>query len=395
MPKHFAVVAPPAHGHVNPTLPLVEELVRRGHRVSYATGPDLIPAVETAGAHGVRLPSELPQFMPSRGDFSGENFAEMLTHFLADARKCYPIMREHFANDLPDAVCYDMMTFTGRMLAESLDVPGVALVPNFAENEQFSLRDEFMPANFDPESPALMDFNRQMQEFAAEHGVTVDGGVMDGRGVADLNLVCLPKDFQLAADTFDDRFRFIGPMFGDRAHSEPWQPADPDTPLLFISLGTAFNRDAEFYRTCFEAFRDSSFQVALAIGHRVDIAELGDIPANFDVRAHFPQLAVLRHAAVFLSHTGMNSTMESLSYGVPLVAVPQMPEQEANARRVEELGLGHRLDPDTLTAETLRQTVDEVAASDEIRANLAEFQQVINKCGGEVAGADAIEAHLA
>jgi MGT family glycosyltransferase len=103
---------------------------------------------------------------------------------------------------------------------------------------------------------------------------------------------------------------------------------------------------------------------------------------------------VLRRADVFVSHAGMNSTMEALYHAVPLVTVPQMPEQEANARRVEELGLGCRLDPHELTPERLRALVDEVAADEEIRANLAAMHTAIRKAGGSVAAADAIEARL-
>lgn len=107
----------------------------------------------------------------------------------------------------------------------------------------------------------------------------------------------------------------------------------------------------------------------LALGERVDPARLGPIPANFEVRPYFPQPAVLRHAAVFLSHTGMNSTMEALLCEVPLVSYPQTPEQTVNGRRVEELGLGRVL-TGPLDPRELRRTVDEVAADPAIRANL-------------------------
>ena len=124
------------------------------------------------------------------------------------------------------------------------------------------------------------------------------------------------------------------------------------------------------------------------------IADLGAIPANVDVRAWFPQPAVLRHAAAFVSHAGMGSTMEALYYGVPLVCVPQMVEQEVNAARVAELGLGVRLDPEGLTADDLRAAVDAVTGDDAMRAALDRMREAVHKAGGAVAAADAIEAHL-
>jgi MGT family glycosyltransferase len=103
---------------------------------------------------------------------------------------------------------------------------------------------------------------------------------------------------------------------------------------------------------------------------------------------------VLRHAAAFVSHAGMNSTMEALYYGVPLVTFPQMPEQVANADRVTELGLGERLKADTLTPDTLRQAISRVTTDQQVRANLDRMRQAIRDAGGAERGADVIERYL-
>ena len=118
-------------------------------------------------------------------------------------------------------------------------------------------------------------------------------------------------------------------------------------------------------------------------------------PGNVDVRPWFPQPAVLRHAAAFVSHAGMGSTMEALYYGVPLVCVPQMVEQEVNAARVAELGLGVRLDPEGLTADDLRAAVDAVTGRRRHAGRARPDAGRRPQGGGAVAAADAIEAHLA
>jgi MGT family glycosyltransferase len=127
----------------------------------------------------------------------------------------------------------------------------------------------------------------------------------------------------------------------------------------------------------------------------LDPAVLGPIPPNVDVRPRFPQPAVLRHAAAFLSHAGMNSTMEALYHGVPMLTFPQMPEQVANADRVVELRLGERLDPGTLTPEALEQAVLRVVGDPEIRAGLDRMRGAVRAGGGAERGAQAIEEHLA
>ncbi|SDJ96824.1 glycosyltransferase, MGT family [Actinopolyspora mzabensis] len=394
MSRHFAFVAPPLDGHVNPTLPLVEELCRRGHRVSYATGQRRLQTVEGSGARGVDVGVDPP--MPPTQSFD-EITVEMLSymmHMMLDhTRDSLPVLREHFAADPPEAVCYDMMSLGGPMLAEALGAPAVALLPSFAANERFSLMRYFLPEDFDPDHPALREVAARHHELAEQFGVSAPESLLSPTP-AGLNLVFVPHQFQPAAETFDERFRFLGPSMGNRARGDSFTPRDEQAPLLFISLGTAFNERPDFYRDCLRAFGDSGWQVAMSIGDRIDPDELGALPDNFDVRPRFPQVEVLRHADVFVSHAGMNSTMESLYHGVPLVTYPQMVEQRANAEQAEKLGLARRL-PDDADAATLRKTVDEAAGDEYLRATVTATAAGMRGCGGAVAGVDALEAHLA
>jgi MGT family glycosyltransferase len=209
---------------------------------------------------------------------------------------------------------------------------------------------------------------------------------------ASLNVVFVPREFQPGAEAFDARFRFVGPSPATREDDPGWTP--PHEPVLYVSLGTAFNDRPDFYRACLEAFGGGR-PVAMAVGERVRIDELGRIPGNVDVRPWFPQPAVLRRAAAFVSHAGMGSTMEALYYGVPLVCVPQMVEQEVNAGRVAELGLGVRLRADGVTAAELRAAVDAVTTDAAMRSALDRMRAAIRAAGGAVAAADAVEERLA
>lgn len=385
--RHFAFVAPPAPGHVYPTLPLVEELVVRGHRVSYVTSPTLMPAVAEAGATAVDLAWEPDTSTLSGADFSIENLVATLQEFLAAAREAFPALVDRFQRDRPDLICYDTVVL-GPLLATVLDVPTVSLVPNFASNEHFSFA-EIMPG-FDPTHPKLAVYSASVATFAAEYGLSTPIDMMAGPP-PQLTLVFLPRSFQIAGDTFDDTYRFIGPSIGHRAHSTGWQPPSDGAPVLFVSLGTAFNDRPDFFALCAEAFRGTAWHVVMATGDRTDTAAIGTLPANVEMAPYFPQPTVLSHARAFVSHTGMNSTMESLYYQVPLIAVPQVHEQRTNANRVVELGLGRRLDIHTVTPQRLRRTVEEVAADPTIRAKLAAMNREMRTAGGAAAGADAIE----
>ncbi|MCK7626063.1 glycosyl transferase [Streptomyces sp. RS10V-4] len=387
MAKHLLFVTLFGHGHVNPTLPLVEELVRRGHRVDYATSAEHAEVVTRAGARWVELPSIGPIEPPT--DFGPETFARFARHVFAGMRAAYPVLRDHCATEGVDAVCYDGMNWPGRVAAEQLGLPAVRCLPHLASNEKYSLFAQFVDAA-DGANPFTDAVGPDCADFTADFGVALDPAQMDAP--EKLNLVFIPRDFQPEGDSFDDSYHFVGPSVGSR-EDEPWSPPEADKPVLFISLGTVFNDRPEFYRSCIEAFADGPYQVAMTVGG-VDPAALGPVPANFDIRPRFPQPAVLRRASAFVSHAGMNSTMEALYYGVGLVTVPQMPEQAANAGRVAELGLGERLDAHTVTAAELRAAVTRVATDPAVRANLDRMREVVRGSGGAVRGADVIEEYL-
>jgi MGT family glycosyltransferase len=388
--KTVLFVAPAGHGHITPTLPLVAELVRRGHRVDYATGPAHADAVCDVGASWVALPPLEPFVPPAR--VGPEVVALWLRHFFAALGATYPVLHEHCIADRPDGVCYDATNWPARVVAKKLGIPAGRTVPNLAANDTYSQVDEQLTAGLGAEHPEMAALTDDIAAFAAQYNVELDfAATMDVTEA--LNLVFLPREFQPAGESFDARFRFLGPMLGDREQRASWSPPHPELPVLFISLGSIFTDHPEFYRTCLEAFGDGTWQVAMSIG-QTDPACLGPLPPTVEVRPWFAQPAVLRRAAAFVTHAGMGSIMEALYYGVPLVTFPQMPEQVVNADRVEELGLGTRLDAQTLTVDTLRSAVGQVTSSPKIRANLDRMRMAAHHGGGAPSGAAAIEEYL-
>ena len=385
MDRHIAFVSLPAHGHVNPTLPVVAELVRRGWRVSYVTAERFGPEVEKTGATLVPTAGRLPGG-PGPGRLTPAAFAGFLERITADARDSLPGVREHFRVDPPQAVCYDAMSVTGRVLAATTRAVDVALVPSFASNERSSA---FARVGTPP--PEILAAVRDMKVLLTSYGL--DAQMRPGMlAPASLNVVFVPPEFQPGADTFDDRYRFVGPSPSAREDDGGWTP--PDEPVLFVSLGTAFNDRPEFFRACSRRSAAAA-RSPWPWGSGCGSATWARSRPTSTSGPWFPQPAVLRHAAAFVSHAGMGSTMEALYYGVPLVCVPQMVEQEVNAARVAELGLGVQLHPEGLTADDLRAAVAAVTGDDAMRAALDRMREAVHKAGGAVAAADAIEARLA
>ncbi|WP_326836549.1 macrolide family glycosyltransferase [Amycolatopsis rhabdoformis] len=382
MGKHLFFVAAPAAGHVNPVLPLVRELVRRGHRVTFACGPAHAGAIEDAGAEAVVLPWTLDPTALSRETFSTTSFVELLDGLLATAAPRLDELVERAAG--AELVCFDATVApVAAAVAQRLGVPAVALIASMAVNEHLPLA-ELLPPDFRPDNEALVRYATRLHEFSADQGFAQPLVPMAAPPVP-LTVVFVPPAFQLATETFDETYRFVGPTVG----AGDWEPPSGDRPVLLVSLGTAFTDRPDVFRACAAAFAGTEWHVVMSIG-RTDPALLGELPSNVEAFASVPQLGVLRHATAFVSHAGMNSIMEALALEVPLVTLPQVPEQALNARRVRELGLGEVLDSEALTPELVRGTVLRVAGDPAVRDRLAWLAKEITAAGGAAAAADAV-----
>jgi MGT family glycosyltransferase len=207
------------------------------------------------------------------------------------------------------------------------------------------------------------------------------------------SIVFIPKAFQPAGGSLDERrYIFVGPSVLSRQETNdfPLGKLSNERPILYISLGTVFSNQSGFFKMCFEAFDRQPWQVVLSRGRQIDPATLGPIPDNFLVSPYVPQLEILPRAQVFVTHAGMNSTMESLYYGVPMVAIPQMDEQAVTAQRIAEMGLGIALEKETVNATVLRETVERVASNVAFREHVRNMQQITREAGGYGRAADAI-----
>ncbi len=103
-----------------------------------------------------------------------------------------------------------------------LGIPAVRPIPNLAENDAYSL-DDRLTEGLDPNHPQMAALAEDCARFSAEHEVDLDvAGTMDV--TESVNLVFIPREFQPAGDSFDDRFHFLGPMLGRREQQEPWFP---------------------------------------------------------------------------------------------------------------------------------------------------------------------------
>ena len=387
----------PAYGHVNPTLAIVEELIARGEEIVYYLPERFRLTIEATGATFHPYQNTLftrehaqaaPPVSPANGD---QRIALLPVMMIQESLKVIPQLLESVRVEQADCLIYDSMFLWGRIVARTLDIPAVALRPSYAANQQSNVFGSV--AQRFQLSPERMDIlNTTLAQLSALCGTPP----FDMRSILmhtePLKIVFLPRAFQPGGETFDEDYLFVGPSLQphrDESLNFPFEQLGTH-PLLYISLGTVFNNQIDFYRTCFTAFGDTAWQVVFSVGPYTDRAALPAMAGNFIVAPRVPQLEVLSRANLFISHGGMNSVMESLYYGVPLVVIPQISEQAVTAQRVQELGLGIALDRETVTAERLREAVAQIAHDPSFRTHAQVMQQAIHEAGGYQRATDAI-----
>jgi len=381
----------PLHGHTNPSLPLVRELVARGDEVLYYSAGAFAAKVEDTGARYrpyrnafLADITQLPERMEELSWLLMQVTEDLLAHEL-DALRA----------ERPDYVIADSVAPWGQWLGEALGVPVVTSHSTFAFNRH--VLKYAVSHGVRPKSPRLVLSKmryiaksiRLGRRLRRRHGVKGPGltGLVFGRSA--LNVVYTSRLFQPLAETFDERFQFVGPTVALPSGTDrtPGQP-----PLVYVSLGTIFNADAAFYRNCFEAFSGMEVEVIMSTGSNLPEGSLGPPPPNFRVQPYVAQLDVLQRASAFVTHGGMNSVSEGLFYSVPLVVIPQMGEQETVGRRVEELGAGLYLAKRDATAARLRASVERVLADDRFRQQAAVVRESFRTAGGAARAAAAVLA---
>lgn len=389
----------PFHGHINPTLPLVAELTRRGDHITYYSSESFRPAIEQTGATFRGIDAYFTERTPV--DANLVRFAYTLIR--ATQQILSDLLAETRANP-PDYVLFDTLCIWGKCVAEILRVPAVASVSTIARPHE-PMRREIAMAML-PMLPSsvrmlvegrreLRKFNKIAGQLRATYHIPKIGPADAYNNLADLNVVYSIKELQAWPNTFDERFKFVGPFLDDRvqtAQVETFPFAElGEQPAIYISLGTVFNDREDFYRLCFEAFADLNRRVILSIGSRTDMGRLGAIPANFIVRPFVPQLLVLRHAALFITHAGMNSVNEGLFESVPLLMIPQGADQFFIARRLQRLGVGETLDASQLSAGRLRSAAEGILANPVYHPHCERLSVALHQAGGPTVAADAID----
>lgn len=358
----------PYYGHIVPTIGLVQELIKSGCQVTYMLPFDWKEKINGSGA----------QFL------GYENHKELSTQIKNAYKAAETVIDEY------DLVIYEQFFFLGKHLADKYNKPVVRVFTAPVTNEK--LMKEYVDAG-----GALGIFRHKwigkMWTKKVAKGIPLKTDCWLSEIVENppkLNLVYTLEQYQPYADDFPkDMYKFLGASVYDRKETFD-DIRKENRPLIYISLGTIVNGAATFFKKCIEAFQDEKVTVIMSVGKNFKIENLGNIPDNFHIYETVPQQAVLRMADVFVTHGGMNSVSEAMVEGVPMVVIPFMADQPTNARRIEELGIGKKLEYKCITSELLKETVMDVMKNENISHNVVKMKKAMAECTGNQGGAKEI-----
>lgn len=386
--SNIAFFCIPAHGHTNPTLEVVKELVRRGNQVRYYSYNALRGKIESTGASFVSCDDYDMQMhlSPEDGERIGKDIAFSTKIIVKMTLAMDETIIREMAQWKPECIVADSMATWGKLAAWKLGIPLMCSTTTFAFNRYSSrIMKQTLSQTFRMlcSMPKANKYVKQLRD----KGYPVKNVLSLISNDNDTNtIVYTSAKFQPYAETFSDKYTFVGPSI----KLPESQVSKPQRKTIYISLGTVNNLKADFYRNCMEALGNTDIDVVLAVGETIDPKKLGAVPGNFTVAPSVNQIEILQKADVFLTHCGMNSVNEALYCGVPLVLFPQTPEQGGVAYRVNELGAGTYLPNDSPMA--IRESILAVLNDDSFKHCAEEISEDFHQCGGYKLAADKIES---
>jgi len=380
----------PAHGHTNPTLGVVRELVSRGHQVWYYSYNMMREKIEATGAVFISCDDyDMEQKLTPKDSVRIGKDPVFSTKILVDTTLALDDKVCTAMEQLrPDCIVADSMAVWGKAVAMKLGIPFVSSTTTFAFNKHSAKIMKQSIGEMLRMILSMPQITKQIKRLQ-KNGYPVKSILDIIQNDNDTHtIVYTSPEFQPCSETFSDRYTFVGPSI--RPVSERPEDLIQKTRdrLLYISMGTVNNDMMPLYKRCLAAFADTNYQVIMSVGNLVSIEDLEAFPEHIAVYSHVDQIAVLQMADAFISHCGMNSVNESLYFGVPLIMLPQTAEQSGVAERVSQLGAGIKLCK--TDAASIRTSVEMLLSDITYKQNAETISKGFRNCSGVKGAADKI-----
>ncbi|MCQ4271989.1 glycosyltransferase [Pseudomonas kuykendallii] len=412
--SHFAVIAPPFTSHFRALEALAGSLIARGHRVTFVHQQDAgallrDPRVGFASVGAVSHPvGSLRHTVALAARPGGVNGLRRVILDLARTtdmlcREAPAVLRELGV----DALLADQMEAAGGLIAEHLKLPYVSIACALPVNREPRLPLPVMPWGY-ADSPQGENLNRgssQVYDLLMRPHARVIAGHAERFGLAPRQALheCLSPYAQISQTTaaFDfprqqapAQFHAVGPLRGAEEEAPLQIPLATRRPFVFASLGTLQGGRFGLFQRIVRACAEQDVQLLLAhCGGLNTVQErvLEGLGATW-VTDFAPQRAALARADAVITHAGLNTVMDALAAGVPMLAVPIAFDQPGVAARVLHAGAGLRLFPQLASRSGIGRTLRQLLDEPRFAANAARVGASLAQAGGVERAADIVEA---
>jgi zeaxanthin glucosyltransferase len=410
----------PLSGHINPMTTLARKLQSRGHDVVFIAVPDSESVVRAANLNFVSFcEKEYPAgsigpawsaVAKMHGDEVLRYSSRELTSGLSKAALEH--LPQKIAETGVEMLVIDTIYFYVSLVAMHLGIPYVHIwtvlpldcsgtTPVCLFGWPYETTPEAVARNFEGlaiTGEILAPMVEIAKPYAEKFGLTIDWNDPTATTSKLAVVAQTPREFDYPNIPWPEEFHYAGPFHDDEGRAEvpfPWEKLTGE-PLIFASMGTLVNGLEYVYRTILDAVRAiPEVQVVLSVGRNVDRDDLGPIPSNALVVSSAPQIELLKRAVLCITHAGLNTTLESLALGVPMVAIPIGYEQPGIAARIAYHGVGERLELEDMTVARLTSVIQRVRTNQSYYDKARYMQKAIARTRGLDVAADVIEMAFA
>ena len=414
MSRHFLFAMWEGGGNVSAMLGLARRLIARGHRVSVLGDPTIADEA-TRGGCGFMSWRRAPHRKTLRPeddllrDWESPNaFAMLRTYrdrFIAIPAPDYAAdTLEAIDATAPDVLVPEFTLFGATMAAQARGLPVAAIVPNI-----WPIPVPGVPPFGPGFAPPRTWLGRARDALVLRLVLAIFAGGLPSLNATRRTLGLPPLAtffdqvltatavFVQSSPTFDYSSRavpanvhYIGPMLDDPDWAAPWTmpwPTDNEDPFVLVGFSSTFQDQAAALRNVVRALAPMRVRALVTLGEMLDADQVPSQGAVVVLRSA-PHRALLRHAALLITHCGHGTTLKGLAAGVPILCMPMGRDQNDTAARVVHAGAGLRLSP-RASARTIAAAVRRLLEDDRYRANANRLREALAR---EAAACDPAEA---
>lgn len=268
-------------GHVNPSIGLIKELVKRGEHVTYYTNDlykeKLIPTDAEIRSISLRAQSLLKELIASFHEHNNYSSSPIIGNMDKMMQAMEWIADEiliDIRHEVYDYVLFDAQSFPGKWIADIKKLPSYTLWSTFTSSEKNRFFERIME-KWTPETKKQFLLKRQEMEqttkrLEQKYGVPIPSFLSGMSFASDLHIVFTSMLFQPEAEQYEDHYIFVGPSITDRQDSGDFPLSDiQNERVVYMALGTIVNKRADLYQMCIEALKDLDGKVVLSIGRHI------------------------------------------------------------------------------------------------------------------------------